>query len=387
MKLNGLAPKIADAFREGRLGLSAAQAYTVVDRAAQEKHFGDGKKVHQTDARMIAQAFASGSLRAELALFPLELYPQTQIRRDLFSEDVWLDDRKAFDKLQIAEIKRLAADYTAKGWGEVVTLLDGPDYKVSGQFVKTEGRVLKDDRPKHAVLITYSPGSGRVTVDEAMARRKDAKVRQGKTPAEDVAEEVVAKTADEIGNSQSMILGALQTQAIEVAIVNGDLHTILLTLLGPLLGGTEKPEWAAGRSHILSYDTINDMLEEKLEAGDDPDAVYKLPSRATLEKATLADLTKLLGNCALRSMQRVMRYSPAVSRQLDAAEIDWMCFDPGFLKRYRSDQLIDLAERLRIDVEGLSKTDMVATIHKGVRGMELGKVLKLGEAKAGAPAA
>ena len=386
IKLASLAPKIAKYFREGHLGLAAAQAYCLVDRKAQEHYFGEGKKDHQVSASAIAAAFSKASYNAKNAMFRLEDYPQTQIRRDLFGDDVWLDDRDAYNRLQktaIIALKQKILD--EEGWSDVILLMDGPDYTITGKYVKVTDKILKADRSKYVVLVVYSPGSGACVVERGYVLRKDTKkVTPGATAASDTTStaEVEAKTADNLSLNQAVIVAAHQTAGIEQALADGDIHTALLTLLGPFLSHDFKaiPPWCGGRRHLIDYDPVNAMLPtagDQLENQDDEDATYKLPSREALEKMRVSELGDLLCNTALRAMIRIPMPSALAAKQLKAAEIDWMRMPEGFLKRYRLDQLHDLAKRMKVDVENLGKADTVKALTNAAKGMQLGRILKL----------
>jgi ParB/RepB/Spo0J family partition protein len=367
MKLNALAPKVAAAFREGTITMAAAQAYTLVDRTAQQHYFGEGKKAHQLDAPTILSMFSKASYNAKNAMFPLEAYPQTQIRRDLFGDDVWLDDRKEFERLQHAAINALKEKLLKEeGWNDVLILWSGPDYTVTNKYVRPEGRILKADRSKYVVLVVYTPGSGHCVVDRGFVLRKDAsKTQVGATPALDTAnpEDVAAKTADELSATQVQILGALQTEAIEKAIAEGDVRLALLTLLGPLASYKEaSPVWAAGRTHMIGYRAVNDMLTSKIEEQNDRTASYKIPSREDLEDMKGSTLAVLICNIALRSMQIILKPDKLATKELKALDVKWIRFDEGFLKRYRLDALQDLADRLKVDHDGLKKSELVDKI-------------------------
>jgi ParB/RepB/Spo0J family partition protein len=386
MKLNSLAPKIAKCFREGGLGMAAAQAYCLVDRKAQEHYFGEGKKDHQISAGAIASAFSRQSYNSRNAMFRLEDYPQTQVRRDLFGEDVWLDDRDAYNRLQktaIVALKQKLMD--EEGWGDVLILWDGPDYTITGKYVEAEGKILKADRAKYVCIIVYSPGSGAAIVHKGYVARKDAKkIETGKTAAEDKAkvEEVEAKTADDLSLNQSVIVAAYQTAGIEQALVDGDIYLALVTLLGPFLSHDFKqiPPWCGGRRHLIDYDPVNAMLTtagDQLEVQDDESAAYRMPSREALEKMKVKELGDLLCNAALRSMIRIPMPSALATKQLKAAEVDWMRMPEGFLKRYRLDQLHDLAKRMKVDVENLGKADTVKALTNAAKGMSLTRTLKI----------
>jgi hypothetical protein len=102
-----------------------------------------------------------------------------------------------------------------------------------------------------------------------------------------------------------------------------------------------------------------------------------MPSREALEKMKVKELGDLLCNAALRSMIRIPMPSALATKQLKAAEVDWMRMPEGFLKRYRLDQLHDLAKRMKVDVENLGKADTVKALTNAAKGMSLTRTLKI----------
>ena len=380
MGLSALSPKIAKAFRDGTLSLAAAQAYTLADHKLQNEQFGKGVDHHALNPDVIKRSLMNTGFKAENAIFDLAAYPPEHVRADLFGEDKILTDRKLFHTMQTEAIKVLAETLSTAGWGTVKVLSEGRDYTATTPYVQVAGKIRKADRAKLMAFVVYTPASGKVDVLTGYALRKDAKkIQTGKTAGEDKAEvtEVAAKTADELSDNQLYILAACQTAALESRLVGGDIELALRTLLGPLMDEEKSPAWAAGRIVEVDYTGVNNMLEVPFEG---PGAVKggKLPSGDKIGEMKLKDLQGLLCAAALRSMKMMMRPDAAATKYLKAQSTPWVDFDARFLNRYRMDQLVDLAGRMKIATEGLAKASLIDKITgEAVKWDNLDKLLKI----------
>jgi hypothetical protein len=61
-------------------------------------------------------------------------------------------------------------------------------------------------------------------------------------------------------------------------------------------------------------------------------------------------------------MQIILKPDKLATKELKALDVKWIRFDEGFLKRYRLDALQDLADRLKVDHDGLKKSELVDRI-------------------------
>ena len=364
IKLEGLSPKVKNAFREGRVSLAAAQAFTLGTKAEQDALLKGAKEDWQLRADTIHRALVNQKIPASNAIFPLDQYPDKSITRDLFENEVYLTDRALFDELQRKAIAEMVERLKAEGWSDVLQFMDGPNWEVMNKYVKAEGRISKADRSKYVAVVVYSPGSGSVSCDRGYVLRKSAgKVRVGATPADDTVanEEVKPQDCFDLSDSQRNIAGALLTRGIEQAIDAGDTYLACKTLLEPLIGepGTG-PAWSEVRRSIPSYIGVNVMLTEKIEPLSCEKATMRFPSRKAFAKLTAEELHGMIRLAALRVMRLLYRLDEEALKQVKAADQDWFRFDEGFLRRYRLDALQDLCKKFDIETDGRKKKELVA---------------------------
>jgi ParB/RepB/Spo0J family partition protein len=364
MKLNDLSAKVKKLFRDGAIGISAAMAFTLGNHKEQDDYVRQMKEPWHSEEATIRRYFTHASFDMKHAWFPVEKIPRTSLIADLFSEVVLCADRKLYETLQKAAIEAKAKELMAEeGWSDVIVFWNGINHAVFGKYVKVSGRITKKDREKLTCFIAYNPSSGEAKLDAGYALRKQTKVTKGAQAGDDkaAADDVTDLTADDLSGSQLEIMGAYLTKAIEAKIDGGDVWLALKTIVQPLLDPASKAEWTTVRPSTSNYIPVNVMLSEKFENSTDNVAV-KFPSRTSFDQMAWDKVGELICTAALRAMQ-IMKspYGEALKIVKDD-EVPWMGLDEGFLKRYRTDQLTDLAERLRIKVDGDKKNDVIRAI-------------------------
>ena len=362
--LDGLSANVKKAFRDGRMGLAAAQAFTLGTKPEQDEYLKKCKEEWQLEAGAVYRALLNSKVKASVAIFPIELYPGKYISRDLFENEVYLTNRQLFDELQKKAIDELVEKLKADGWSDVLLFMNGSDYVIMNKYVKVEGRIGKADRSKYVAVVVYNPGSGAVSCDRGYVLRKDVrKVKVGKETSEDVADAGDVKAHDlyELSDTQRQIVAALQTRGLEQAIADGDTYLAIKTLLEPVLIPQAPPAWSGMRSHIPNYILVNVMLTDKI-TDMTPEVLTKFPSRATFEKMPWPEVMELVRKAAMRSITVLHVPNDDAMKILKDAGIGWFRFDEGFLRRYRLDALQNLCQKLGVTTDGRKKKELIGDV-------------------------
>lgn len=367
LKLANLAPQARELFRQNVLGLKAAEALTLASVDEQVKYVRDIKDANDYKARAdhIHRHFTERKIPARYALFELTAYPQQAIERDLFSTDVWLTDKDAFIKLQMAAIDRQAETVRKEGWAEVIVIKDGHEYEKLRPYVPIAGRIKKAERAKLIAAVIYSPHSHEVRIQRGLALRKQArKITKGDAHAEDTAKakDVKPLALHDLSKRQQEQMGEMVAQAVREQCLVYD-TVALWTLVGPLLRATVP--WSSQRRPLL----------QSVPDGQEPPE----PARSLRQlevPTTLAQFEALPGKERLRlvrlaSMLMVERCRPeAVLEQWELQ--GWFRPDAEFVGGWRRDQIIAYtqligAPQLREDAK---KADLVAHVLKHVEKLD-----------------
>jgi ParB family chromosome partitioning protein len=125
LALANLLPQIRDLFREGELELEDLQALTLASKTQQRSFL---KLVAENDAprgrHLKDWLFGGDAISTKAALFDLPTYTG-EIRQDLFGEDAFFVNVKAFWALQDEAIAAKRDSYLAAKWSEVVVMERG----------------------------------------------------------------------------------------------------------------------------------------------------------------------------------------------------------------------------------------------------------------------
>lgn len=364
MALAGLSERARKMFRENIIGIGTAMALTLGDHAKQD---GFLKSVRDADdwrlkPDYIRSIFTEKKIPGERALFDLALYPKESIQSDLFSEQVYLLDVPAFQKLQKAAFDELVAGVKAEGWNEVVVFRPGEEsYPTTSRYVATEGRVKKADRPKLTAFVYYG-GDHAVRVERGYALKKQVKaekVKKNGVHTEDTAkvEDVKPVSPADLTGKQTEQLQDMMAQAVKEQCLAFD-TVALWTLISPLLPKVMAP-WTrrlfiAPSTRIKPADAPMPFDEKQL-------AEVKIPQ-------TLAEFEDLVAKDRMRlvriaSMFAVAPTDPAnVLKEWDLE--GWFRPDEAFLKGWRKDQLIVFARKIGAPnlIPEASKADWVANV-------------------------
>ena len=224
VKLAGLADEVKEAFRAGSIGLGEAMDFTLGVPARQKaflKHYLRDD-LHRSAIR---QEMMEKAVNAKYVNFDLRDYPENKIQRDLFSEEVFLLDRKKVAELQddwaaatIAELKEL-------GYDEVKALASD-DWQTLQAHVEVEGEITPEARSKLKCFLKKDH-YGYINVYQNYASRKaveKAAVKKSKHSADSVEGEAAVKplVCTELSPAQQEIVNALAASDLYTRIEEGD---------------------------------------------------------------------------------------------------------------------------------------------------------------------
>lgn len=141
LKLGRAAPELIQAYRDGKMTLDVLEAYTITDdRKRQMKVFNSLKNNswEKNDPRHIRRLLTEGSVdaKSKLATFVgLETYEKAggEVRRDLFKEDVYLENPELLQALAEEKLKLEKQKLEAEGWAWVETAVE-QDYSFTNSM-------------------------------------------------------------------------------------------------------------------------------------------------------------------------------------------------------------------------------------------------------------
>ncbi|MCA0248980.1 MAG: ParB/RepB/Spo0J family partition protein, partial [Proteobacteria bacterium] len=365
MKLDRLAPKVKTAYRDGRITLGAAAAFTVASKAEQEAYIADAKAEWKLQEHYIRSHFAGQKIDAKAAIFPLTDYPAECISRDLFSDHVFLTNATLFHELQRAAAAKVAEKLRGKGWSEVFERFSDAPTDFSEKYVQIYTKIPAAERGKFVAYVLYNVTTGRVDVEEGYALRKDAKkIKLGDSPDADKVDAADVPPADcySLSGSQENMIAFQQTRGIAEAIDKGDTWLALKTILSPLLTGARgaSPAWCGLTEKHVNWTGANSLLDQPIEPPVLQDDSF--PDRAAFEAMPWPDVMRLVRIAALRSMELMYRPSAEAARDLEASNIEWFRLDEAFLRRFRFDALKQLGNLMAVEAAGPKKSDLVAAL-------------------------
>ena len=142
MKLGRLSPSILEAYREGEIGLDAAQAFTVTDdHEAQDRVFSQlsswNRQPHIIRRALTVDEIPTSDKCVRFVGTDAYLAAGGAIRQDLFSDEDtgYLLDAALLDRLVTAKLSTIAAQVSIEGWRWVETAADA-DYQALSRFAR-----------------------------------------------------------------------------------------------------------------------------------------------------------------------------------------------------------------------------------------------------------
>lgn len=211
LALSGLCEAARNAYREGSLSLSQAQALTcgtAEQQAELLQRIGGGTWWY--DAEEIRDILLSQRPTVSMAIFPVEDY-QGEIDQDWFSDDDsrYFDDAEQFMRLQRAAVEALAQKHRDEGtaWVEI-------DENPCPEWWKYD-KARKGSKTAGAV-IWFGP-SGDVEVREGLRKRKLEPTVTGPLDTVDVPRPKTPRPA--YGGKLCLEIGRQKTLAVQAALV------------------------------------------------------------------------------------------------------------------------------------------------------------------------
>ena len=362
VKLAQLAPEVKQVFRDGRIGLGAAMAFTL-GTTEQQKAFLKRHKQLDVTVGQVNAAMTERKISALAANFDLALYPEKSIQRDLFAPQdaplsgVWLLDPKKFAELQDAwaaeEIERLKA----LGYDRV-EVLAGDDWQTLQKFVEYEGKVKTAEQRAKLAVFLKADHHGHIDVYLNMVSRKaveKAVVKKAKNGAATDSTEAEPKPmkASEWTSVQQEILNALAASALYAKVIEGDVTLAQFLVVSQQFGPQGWTSGGAAFAHngpVMRWTRLNEQYPaEQIINGPELEAIAQIEPKkldfeayAALPKRVRDEVFRL----AVASMIQVPGPQQTIKPNLkELAGTDWLVPGEDFFKRWRTDQLIDYRKR------------------------------------------
>jgi ParB-like chromosome segregation protein Spo0J len=362
VKLAQLAAEVKEVFRQGKIGLGAAMAFTL-GSADQQKAFLKRHKQLDVHVGQIHAAMTEQKISGEAANFDLALYPEKSIQRDLFADPerplagTWLLDRKKFAELQDAWAADKIEQLKQLGYDDVRVLAHN-DWQTLQGFVEFDGKVRTPEQRAKLTVFLKTDHHGHIEVHENMVSRKAVekdKVKKAKNGAasDSTADEPKPLKCTEWSPAQQEILNALAASALHAKVVEGDQLLAQFLVVDRQFGAGTWTEGRAALKHGSTYDRWQRMNTEypaeqivnaeELEAlGIMKPEQFSYEIYAALPKKTRDHLFLLAAASMIFVPYPQQKLKPNLP---ELKGTDWLAPGEDFFKRFRTDQLIDYRRR------------------------------------------
>jgi ParB-like chromosome segregation protein Spo0J len=354
VKLANLCDEAKALFRDGTIGLAAAMRLTLGAPETQQAFLkAHAKEGFSTD--MIAGAMTQKAVSAKHVNFALTEYPEDKMQRDLFSEEVWLLDRKLVTELQDIWAQDQIHLLELEGYDKV-RLLPRDDWQTLNAYVHVD-KVAKKDRPRLTCFLKADNyGFIKLYKDMAPRRAVDDKgkiKKQKQTEDTTDADNVKPQLCTELTVAQHEIINALAASDLYARIEEGDELLAQFMVVDRHLGQglwTGNPAGTPISASLRRWEHLNKAYPAE-----------QLILASEVEAIAQADLGKL-DFAAWMALSKGTRYqlfmkacaslvmAPYGQQVLKAdlpelADRDWLVPGEDFFKRFRTDQLIDYRRR------------------------------------------
>lgn len=236
-KLGAVSPVLLQALRDDELNLDQLKAFTATDdHELQERVFED--IYDDTDPSAIRRRLTQTTLHIKrpLARFvTVEAYEAAggAVRRDLFGDDAWLEDRDLVERLALEKLEKRAAKERKKGWGWVEISIDDPahDKKLKRVYDHTDEQMAW-----LGVFVTISYDGTGTRLEGPYERPGDRqRVAQGEAvPASaEEAKAIKAPPKDELSMAQVSRLKGIRTEIARCKLIGAERY--MLTALAASL--------------------------------------------------------------------------------------------------------------------------------------------------------
>jgi ParB-like chromosome segregation protein Spo0J len=357
VKLANLCDEAKALFRDGTIGLAAAMRLTLGAPETQQAFLkAHAKEGFYTD--MIAGAMTQKAISAKHVNFALTDYPEEKIQRDLFSEEVWLLDRKLVTELQDAWAQDQVHLLELEGYDKV-RLLPKDDWQTLNAYVHVD-KVAKKDRPRLTCFLKADNyGFIKLYKDMAPRRAVDDKgkiKKQKQTEDTTDADNVKPQLCTELTVAQHEIINALAASDLYSQVIEGDEMLAQFLVVDHVFGagtwtqGGDAYRLGSSGGAIQRWERLNrDYPAEQIINGSEIEAIGQLEPQK-LDFAVWKGLKEKARDTLYFRACAALIFVPYGQQVLQPAlpELkanDWLVPGEDFFKRFRTDQLIDYRRR------------------------------------------
>jgi len=205
--LADLSPLAKEKFRAMEFGISVAEALAMGNHKTQNKFFKENGK-HQYDADYVYRYINGSKIDARLAIFPTEGHEEALgLEKDLFSDNVFITNYKAFEKLTMQHIDSIVEKRKKKSFKAVHFLNDIATY--DSPICKNLEMPLKRAKDSETILIVqYMSRRGELSEIRMIEKPVEDKKPTGAVDADGNDVDVPEETPYEYSKPQSRMLFA-----------------------------------------------------------------------------------------------------------------------------------------------------------------------------------
>ncbi len=277
LAIANLISPILTAYSKDEIGAETIRVLTLASKAKQKEWWELFKSDDYAPQgyRLKSWLFGGENIPVTNALFDIEEY-RGSITSDLFGDESYFDDAKAFWELQNAAIAKAKEDYESKGWTEV-TIID-----VGVRWCSWEHSNVPKSKGGHVYVQIASDGE--VTFHEGFLTEKQAKRLAKQEQGEEVES---THTRSELTKSMQNYLDLHRHSAVRAELLNHSGIALRLAL-AQIIAGSET--WSIHADpQKANTDAISDSLATN--KAEDVFAAERLRVRALLGMGNSADDT------------------------------------------------------------------------------------------------
>lgn len=325
LALGKLVPSVRKAFTDGKINLSCAMEYTLLDEKQQRKFLKEGC----TAAWQVRRDALSGTRNMDHAMFDTRLYKGALIT-DMFNDEQFAVDAPLFHSLQYAWCEEEVARQRASGKAFCELLIDTYSWDVKGYTP------CEPDDPDCGMMVMLSSQTSHVDiVTMKMSAKRKAAIENGEpaiTPKEN-------KDPNALTTGQRKIMAEAAHRAAAATITTYDAIRLFFRHIPPRLN--HRGEDDTGYYYQFNGD-LNDANPTVLMN----EFVRVMAAIMPAEDAVAPDIEML-------------------SRNHTTLRRNWVP-DADFISKYNQPQLATLAHKLGVPVKNLTrKKDVVEAIVAG----------------------
>ena len=207
VKLADLSPLAKEKFRAMEFGISVAEALAMGNHKTQNKFFKEHGK-HRYSANLVYNYINGSKIDAKMAIFPIEGHEEALgLEKDLFSDNVFITNLKAFEKLTMEHINGIIEERKKKPFKGIhflndMSVYDSPKCK----NLERPPKRMKDSET--ILIIQYMPYRGELSEIRMVEKPVEEKQSTGSVDSEGNDVDVPEETPYEYSKPQSRMLWA-----------------------------------------------------------------------------------------------------------------------------------------------------------------------------------